>query len=399
MIRATRVVTAVACLALTAALAGCANKGTAVAGEMDVRSLDAGTYPVNRFTYDRNSNGHGPTLEGMRMADAVVPTVKVDPSLKVGRGGIVLTSVKDVVSVSHLSSSAKPVLENRGFIAGFAMSGSDLPDPPGSDNPDPASTTVTIRLLRFPSSDNAKLAAKELEDADFNVALDQNKKLTLPDYPDAFSHWRPTSPTIGVTMPRKEFVISVFASRPRIDQADLLSWAKKALDAEVPVVDAFQGTPPGQIDQLPVDPDRLLARILVSDRDNHTPDPDNFAVYGPNQLVTPAGDEALRQRLVDDTGMDAMALTEDGYLFRTRDAKGGADLVSGLISSLGETSLSPAAPDKVPDTKCVQHKSDSSTSYRCYVVYKRYVGVVSADNQTDALKKGTAQYVLLVNSL
>ncbi|MRH91176.1 hypothetical protein GFY24_27675 [Nocardia sp. SYP-A9097] len=393
MNRATRVITTVTCLALTATLAGCAQQGTAVAGEMDVRTLDAGTYPVNRYTYDRNSNGKGPMLEAMRMADAVTPTVKVDPSLKVGRGGIVLTEIADVVSVSHLSSSAKPVLQNRGFIAGFAISGSDLPDPAGSNAPDPAGTTVTIRLLRFPSSDNAKLAAKELEDADFNVALDQNKKLTLADYPDAFSHWRPGVGSIGVVMARKEFVISIFASRPKADQADLLSWAKKSLDAEVPAVDAFTPTPADKIDALPVDPDRLLARILVPDRENHTPDPDNFAVYGANMLIHPAGDEALRQRLVTDTGMDAMALTEDGYLFRTRDARGGIDLTAGLISSLGETAIS--APDKVPDTKCVQH----SGSYRCYVVYKRYVGVVTADSQDQVRKKATAEYVLLANSL
>ncbi|MEV6069560.1 hypothetical protein AB0L82_23690 [Nocardia sp. NPDC052001] len=396
MNRATRVLTALTCLALTATLSGCAQKGKAVAGEMDVRTLDAGTYAVNRFTYDRNSNGNGPMLEGMRMASAVVPTVQIDPSLKIGRGGIVLTNINDVVTVSHLSSSAKPVLQNRGFVAGFAMSGSDLPDPAGSNAPDPASTTATIRLLRFPSADNAKLAAKELEDADFGVALDQNKKLTLADYPDAFSHWRPGVGSIGVVMARKEFVISIFISRPKAEQGDLLSWAKKTLDAEVPVVDAFAPTPADQIDALPVDPDRLLARILVPDRDSHTPDPDNFAVYGANMLIHPAGDESLRQRLVNDTGMDAMALTKDGYLFRTRDARGGIDLTAGLISSLGETAI--GAPDKVPDTKCVQHRADS-TSYRCYVVYKRYVGVVTGSSPDEVQKKATAQYVLLANSL
>lgn len=398
MNRALRVVTAVTCVALTAVAAGCAQEGTATPGEPDVRTLDAGTYPVNRHSYDPNANGSGAILEGMRMADAVVPTVQVDSSLRVGRGGIVLTTVKDVVSVSHLSSSAKPVLENRGFIAGFATSGSDLPDPAGSTAPDPKATTVTVRLLRFPSADNAKLAARELEDADFTVALDQNRKLTVPDYPDAFAHWRPGVSNVGMTMPRKEFVISVFVSRPSSDQADLLSWLKKSLDAEVPLVDAFAATPADRIDKLPVDPDHLLARILVADRDNRKPNPDSFAVFGPTMLIHPAGDQALRTRLVKDTGLDAMASIDDNYLFRTRDAKSGADLVSGLISSLGETSVSGPGPENVPDTKCV-HRKSGDAAFRCYVIYKRYVGVVNAESQADADRMATAQYALFANSL
>ncbi|WP_067688535.1 DUF7373 family lipoprotein [Nocardia jejuensis] len=392
--RATRIVTVVTTLALTALVAGCGTKGTPVASELDVRTLDVGSYPVDRYTYDRDTNGNGPLLEAMRMSEAVVPSVRVDSTLKVGRGGIVLATMQDVVDVSHLSSSAKPVLQKRGFIAGFAASGSDLNDV--GNVPDPASTTITIRLLRFPSSDNAKLAAKELEDADFAVAPDQNRKLSLSEYPDAFSHWRPGVANVGVTMPRKEFVVSVFVSRPKADQTDLLFWAKKTLDAEAPAIDAFAATPADSIDKLPVDPDRLLARTLVTDRDGHTPNQDTFAIFGPNWLIHPAGDMSLRTRLVADTGMDSMAQADDSYLFRVRDAKAGAELVAGLISSLGETSTT--APDKVPDTKCVRHKSDT-LSYRCYVIYKRYVAAVNADSESDVHQRATAQYALLANSL
>ncbi|MFI1911706.1 hypothetical protein [Nocardia sp. NPDC020380] len=392
--RRARITAGFACVALTALVAGCGQQGHAVPGELDVRKLDTGTYPVNRYTYDKNSGGKGALLEGMRMADAVVPTLKVDSSLNVGRDGQVLTSVDDVVSVSRLSSSARPILQNRGFIVGFAAGGSDREDING--DPDPNGTTVTLRLLRFPSADNAKLAAKELEDADFSVALNQNQKLTLPDYPDAFSHWRPGVPTIGVTMPRGQFVISVFASRPSADQTDLLSWAKKSLDAEVPAVDAFQPTPSDKLDQLPVDPDRMLARTLVADRDNRSPDPDKFAVYGPNFLIMLDDNMALRSRLVSDTGMDELSEADDSFLFRVRDAKGGLDLVAGLIASLGETSGN--GPDGVPDTKCVHHPTGSEP-YRCYVVYKRYVGVVNSATEGDAQKRATAQYALLANSL
>ncbi|MEC3916691.1 DUF7373 family lipoprotein [Nocardia sp. CDC160] len=389
-----RVATAITCLALTALLAGCGKSGTAVPGEMDVRTLDTGTYPVNRYTYDSNNGGKGNTLEGMRMAAAVAPTVNVDSSLNIGRGGVVLSTVDDVVNVSHLSSAVKNVLSNRGFITGYAASGSDRTDI--NDQPDPKGTTITTRVLRFPTVDSAKLAARELEDADFNVALNVNQKLTLPDYPDAYAHWRPGVPNIGVTMARKDFVISLFIIRPSADQKDLLSWAKKTLDADVPMVDAFQETPADKIAGLPVDPDRMLARTLVSDRDNLTPDQDNFAVFPGNWQVLFADDMGYWVKLVADTGADETASADGNFVTRVRDAKAGEDYVTRMISNLQETAA--PAPDKVPDTKCVHRQSDKTPS-RCYVRYKRYVGVVGGTSDSDAQKKAAAQYALLANSL
>ncbi|MFI6868621.1 hypothetical protein [Nocardia sp. NPDC050406] len=397
--RATRVITAAACLTVSALLAGCGVSGTATPGEMDVRTLDSGSYPVDRYTYDQRAESDGPLVEGFRMADAVVPSNKVDSSLLIGRGGIVLEDAQQVVSVSHLSASSRPVLENRGFIVGYAASGSDLPDK--GDTTDPNSTAVTIRLLRFPSADAAKLAARELEDADFNVALDQNRKLTITDYPDAYAHWRPGVPNIGMSMPRGEFVISVFASRPKADEKDLVSWVKKALDAEVPVVDAFQPTPADKIDELPVDPGRMLARTLVPDRDDQQPDQDKFAVYGRTPLVMAAADQNERQRLVDETGLDAMSKADTNFVFRVRDSAAGNKLVEGLIDTLGERWERGSAPDKLPDTTCAQLKRPGGADFpnRCYVVYKRYVALVLGSSESDAKRKATAQYALLANSL
>ncbi|MGW2662040.1 DUF7373 family lipoprotein [Nocardia tengchongensis] len=386
--------TAITCLALTAALAGCGKSGIAVPGELDVRTLDTGSYPVNRYTYDRNNGGKGATLEGIRMTAAVAPSDRIDPALNIGRGGAVLASVDDVLNVSHLASAVKNVLVNRGFLAGFASSGSDREDV--NDNPDPNSTTITTRVLRFPTTDAAKLAARELEDADFSVALNANQKLTLPDYPDAYAHWRPGVPTIGVAMAHKDFVISLFILRPTADVQGLLSWTKKTLDAEVPVLDAFQATPADQIAQLPVDPDRLLARTLVADRDHRTVDPDKFAVFPANWLVLPSDDLKSWTKLVADTGADEMSVADGSFVIRVRDAGAATDLVTGMISNLQETSAS--TPDKVPDAKCVHRSSDKKPS-RCYVRYKQYVGVADGANDAEAQKKAVAQYALLANSL
>ncbi|MEU1429938.1 hypothetical protein ABZ412_22945 [Nocardia sp. NPDC005746] len=394
--RPARVVTALTCLALIAALAsGCGRSGTAVPGELDVRTLDTGTYPVNRYTYDRNNGGKGATLEGIRMTAAVAPAVKIDPALNIGRGGAVLASVDDVLNVSHLASAVKNVLVNRGFVAGFAASGSDREDV--NDNPDPNGTTITTRVLRFPTADAAKLAARELEDADFTVALNINQKLTLPDYPDAYAHWRPGVPTIGVAMAHKDFVISLFILRPTADLQSLLSWSKKTLDAEIPVLDAFAATPNDQIAQLPVDPDRLLARTLVMDRDHRTVDPDKFAVFPANWLVLPSDDLGFWTKLVADTGASEMSVADGSFVIRVRDTQAGADLMAGMIRNLQETTTT-AVDDKVPDSQCVHRSSDKKPS-RCYVRYKQYVGVADGANDAEAKKKAVAQYALLANSL
>lgn len=392
--RPARIVFAISCLAVTALVAGCGKSGTAIPGEIDVRTLDTGSYPVDRYTYDRNANGSGNALEGMRMAAAVVPSVKIDSSLDISFAALVMADSTDVINYGHLAAAAKPVLDNRGYLTGYAAGGSDRAQVNG--NPDPNGTDVTVRVLRFSSADNAKLAARELEDADFNVALNVNQKLSLPDYPDAFSHWRPGVPNIGLAMPHKDFVISLFISRPTANQADLLSWAKKALDAEVPQLDAFGETPADQIAQLPVDPDRLLARTLVADRDHKTPDQDAFALYPANWLVLVADKMADRVQLVANTGLTEIAIADGNFVFRLRDAQAGKDFAAGMIKTLGENSS--AALDKVPDTTCVHRDSDSAPS-RCYVGYKQYVAVVDGTSVSDAQSKAAAQYALLANAL
>ncbi|MTE17288.1 DUF7373 family lipoprotein [Nocardia aurantiaca] len=389
------------CLALTGLLTGCAQSGHPLAGEMDVRTLDVGGNAVDRFHYDTAANGHGDVLEGIRMAAAVVPTMKIDQSLNVGRGSFVHTKIADLVKYDGLPDVAKPILERRGFIVDYATSGSDRPDPKGSDHADPNANAVTMVLMRFPTADNAKLAAREMEDADFAVALQQNVKLTVAEYPDALAHYRPGVNNVGVRMARKDFVLSIFASRPSADQRDLLSLVKRTLDAEVPAIDAFQETPADKLDTLQPDPDNLLARVLADKRDaGRAPDPDTFAVWNTNWNIDSALDQAARKALLEKTGTDAFGFVDDNEIFRVRDAAAGEDLVNGLVTVLGSGFATDSAPDKVPGTRC-GHWTDSSAddAYRCWVGYRRYVAVVFAPNLATVQRKATAQYALLANSL
>jgi hypothetical protein len=394
MVRTQRIALTASCLALAGMLAGCAGvQGTPTAGEIDVRMLEVGTYPVDKHDYSQDSGGKGALLEGMRMSDAVVPTVRIDPMLKFGRGSTVVTDAEQ--ALNFVAKVSKPVFDNRKLVVGYAASGADRPDPAGQ------STAVTNALFRFPDEATAKLAARELEDVDIAISPD-NRKLSSTKYPDAHIHWRPGVPTVGTFMAHKEFVISLFIQRPTADGDDLVKWVDKTLAAQVAQLGKFTATPEDKLDSLKVDPDGLLARVAVADRKDRAPDPASFAVYGGYHTVHRADDESVHLRLIEDAGVDHIGLVDDSYVARTRDAEAAQKLVTGLLDSEGAHYDPLGAPRDVPGAKCLQLNSkgdpEREYKYRCYVAYKRYVGVVTSDKEPDVRQKVAAEYALLANS-
>ncbi|QIS13402.1 DUF7373 family lipoprotein [Nocardia arthritidis] len=366
---------------------------------MDVRKIDVGSFAVDRYHYKQDGGDKSALLEGMRMSEAVAPSVAVDPSLVVGRGSSVLIDPKDAVATGALSNSAEPVLRNRGMVVGYAVSGADKPDPPGKDVPGPDATALTIRVLRFPDESVAKVAAREVNEADFDVASGQNRRLSITQYPDAYIHYRPGVPNVGFFMGYKQFVVVGFIARPTAVENDLTDWVRKALDAETATLSKFQPTPIEKIKQLRQDPDNLLARLVVDKRRDRDPDLTRFAVYGPSWLTFVAPDQAARRKLESDTGVDAIGLVDNGTIIRVRDEQAGQQLISALAAQL--TSYQPSAtPQNAPGTKCLTLSSNvNDWKTRCYVAYKRYVVLINSDDDGEVRTKVPAEYALLANSL
>ncbi|MFC4124788.1 DUF7373 family lipoprotein [Nocardia rhizosphaerae] len=395
----TKIASALCCAALVATVTGCAVSGTPVPGEPDVRGLETGTYPTDRHTYDDTAGSKGALVEGTRMSAAVVPAVRIDPSLSHGRGGTVIPDVER--ALDFVANVSEPVLENREFVTGYAALGSDKPDPDGQTRPAADATAITTALLRFPDATAATLAARELEDVDLAVSPD-NRKLASTEYPEAYLHWRPGVPTIGAFLAHEEFVISLFVQRPRADSADLISWVDKALAAELDQLSSFTATPYDKLAELPIDSERLLARAVVDNRAGLVPDQHSFAVYSTGHLVHNTDDQTTRQRLIESTGAEYIALVDGGSVTRVSDLAGAQALMAGLIGSSGHYD-SLAAPTDVPGAKCLQLNdqgdADEEYRYRCYVPYKRYLGIVSSDQEPDVRQKISAQFALLANSL
>lgn len=402
MLRTTRCGVFTALVALLAAgVSGCGSvAGNPVAAEIDVRTLEVGDFPVDRFSYPQDAGDHGPMLEGIRMSEAVVASSQVDPSLKFGRGSKVLPDPE--TAVDFLANVSEPILKNRRMVVGYAASGADRDDPAGQTRPTPDATAITVVALRFPDTDSAGKAAAELEAADIGVSPD-NRKLESVQHPEALLHWRPDIANIGAFLAHEQFVISLFVQRPKADRDDLIAWVDKTLTAQLNQLESFEPTPTADIADLQVDPENLLSRVVVADRDGHEPDPDQFAVYGRNYLLNSADDQPDRARLFDDAGFERTAYADGSSVARVRDPAGAPILVDGFIESAGSAYDSLPAPAEVPGAKCLQLNDTGDPErqyrYRCFVAYKRYVGVVSSDSEAEIRQKTAAQYALLANSL
>ncbi|WP_278264958.1 hypothetical protein [Nocardia sp. AG03] len=385
------------CGAALLTLTGCAIEGSAVPGEADVRGLETGTYAVDRHHFDDTAGAKGALVEGMRMSAAVAPAVRIDSSLTYGRGGAVVGDVTR--ALDFVANVSRPVLEKRKYVTGYAALGADKPDPADSKRPSADATAVSVFVLRFPDATAATLAARELEDADLAVSPD-NRKLTSTRYPEAYLHWRPGVATIGAFHAHEQFVISLFIQRPRAEATDLTDWADRALTAELAQLARFTATPADKLADLPVDPDRLLSRAVVEDRRGLRPDQNVFGVYSTAHLVNRAYDQTARQELVDATGADQIAVVDGGSITRTRDQSASEALMKGLIDSSDGFDTLPA-PNDIPGAQCLKLRTpaDDTYNYRCYVPYKRYLGIVSAEREPEVRQKVSAQYALLANSL
>ncbi|MBH0774809.1 DUF7373 family lipoprotein [Nocardia bovistercoris] len=403
MVRRSRITLLAAGVALAGLVSACGVQGAAVPGEPDVRTLEVGPYPVDRHSYDQDPHGKGALLEGIRMADAVAPVVSIDPVLNVGvDAGVVATS--DQAVDGYLATVAKPVLDKHNMVVAYRAMGADLPFEPFQTEPvEPSPDTVVLQLLmRFPGAAVAAQAARDLEESDFQVAPDQNRRVRHPDYPAAMIHWRPGVANMGTFVAVGEFVLFVFVARPSADEKDLLAWTGNALRVAIPAAQSFQPTPMDKLNTLRVDPDGLLARVAVQDRDREL-DTDHFSVHPPATLVHMDSNQASLRRTIEQNGLDQVAVIDNSWVLRVRDPSKAPALAADLIAGAGEEFDPVAAPNDVPGATC-QHLNkrgnvDRQYRYQCFVTYKRYVAVVAGDSEADIRQRVAAQYALLANSM
>ncbi|MEU1206770.1 hypothetical protein [Nocardia sp. NPDC005825] len=413
----------VALFVTTAVLAGCGTvAGTPEAGEFDIRKLSVGSYPTDPLEV-RASYTHSPSsgldLAIGRLGDAVVTGPDVDPTFTHG----VLSEAMDV-SIGLglvLSSVAEPVAERNNMMFGYAASASTKPmstvsdpnsflvySPFGHMKPEPDATSFSVTVLQFPDKQRASTAAEQMEAADFDVAPDQNQRVTLDKQPAAKSHWRPGVPSMGTTLAHGQYVVTVFVQQPNPELAGLKSLTEKILAAQQPLLDQVPALSPRDVLRLDYDPQGMLRRTLHPGTFPY-PHAENEVTRAPRGFLHNVDDQARWKTLLEGNGVDSTATTRNGaLLLRARDAKAAAALWAGITNA--ETTA-PDKPADIPDTTCTEttktvkpHRIDQedawdrSDRFICTLHYGRYVARVAGLQLADVSQRAAAQYALLVNS-
>ncbi|MFD6353544.1 DUF7373 family lipoprotein [Nocardia tengchongensis] len=414
---------AVVLLVTTAILAGCGTvEGKPEAGEFDIRKLSVGKYPIDpldvRALY-MHSPSSGLDLAIGRLADAVVTGPDVDQSFSHG----VLSEAMDV-SVGLglvLSHTAEPVAERNNMMFGYTASASTKPisdvrdpesslvfSPFGHMKPAADATSFNITVLQFPDQQRALTAAEQMEAADFDVAPDQNQRVTLDKEPAAKAHWRPGVPTMGTSMAHGQYVVTVFVQQPNPEVVSLKSLTEKILAAQLLLLDQLPALSPRDMLRLDYDPQAMLRRTLHPVTFPY-PHAENEVTRTPRGFLHNVEDQAKWKTLLDDNGVDSTATTRNGaLLLRARNDKAAAALWSGITSA---ATTPTDKPSDVPDTACEEtgnnpkpHRIDQeeawdrSDRFVCTLHYNRYVARVAGTQLADVSQRAAAQYALLVTS-
>ncbi|MBF6411961.1 DUF7373 family lipoprotein [Nocardia cyriacigeorgica] len=398
------VLTRFAAVGTLALLTACSTvTGTPVAAEVDVRTLEVGDYPIEPLDVNGvRVASDGPILEGLRMAGAIAVPHEIDEDLVHSWGTDVIDSPKKAADASAISNVNLPTLERHGFLVAFDIAEADEPFPTDVRPTETDATVTRVVLMRFPDAERARTAARELESTDFAVSPD-NRPVTVPGYAGAHAHWRPGIKTVSALMAHDEIVISVFLQHPTPDLDAMTTRLREIFDAQLPLLDEFEPTPPGEFADLPRDPDDMLRRALTpGPRDQRVPISagDYSAWTGRAAVHFRPVDQPELLEAWDDGGVDAVAESGSTTVFRFRDNAAATAFGTAWAENQGPNSQPIDPPADVPGVRCVERPATTGKSAvaRCYLTYRRHAAFVTGDGPTDVRHQAAAQYALLVNT-
>ncbi|MFF2552640.1 hypothetical protein ACFVUS_16660 [Nocardia sp. NPDC058058] len=370
-------------LAAVLGLAGCGSvvPGIPVAGEVDVRELDVGSYstdPLNYRALSLSKTEFGAELAITRLSGFVATGTEIDPRLRNELAGKAIRTSRDV------DDRLAPIVERNGMMFGFGVGAAA----------ESATTWVRLTVLQFPEPAAARTAAIEVEAAGFSAAPKANAPVTLDWYPDAKAHWRQDIPSLDAALARGNYLIIANIARPEPNLAALQDLGKKAIAAQLPLLDQLPSLSVPQMRALDHDPQDMLRRTLHPKAD-FTPSFDREAVFNARGFRHVAPAPELWRRLLEVGGIDAVArVSEGGLVVRARDPKAATVVLNDLRTAAGQTT---AAPAGVPDAFCVENQS-ATPRFSCTVRSGRYVAQVGSAQLQDAHQRAAAQFAILVNS-
>ncbi|MGF6884059.1 hypothetical protein ABIA39_003700 [Nocardia sp. GAS34] len=398
-------------LATTLTACGSAVHGSAGPSEIDVRTLDIGSYPVDPLDiHDDDPPDLLDSLQiaGLRLSEFVTTAYDVDPRMRVGLTSQSFTSGLLPGSLGP-GDAMTAVAKRDDMYFGFESAGSDQGNFLGSgDWPTPDkqnSTTIDLMVMQFADPATAARAAGDFYAADIG-GNKANQPVPLGKYPDAHAHWRPGAPVMRSFLAHGSYVEAVVAFAPTADQANLSALSEKTYDTEGPVLD--QLSPISDVDTLNLawDPEYLLSRALNPDQDGNPTFGDQNAVFGPRGILHYLPDRADAKKTFTAIGGLKFARTGDALVVRTADAADAAKAVTDRLTPGPHHSNAEAVP-KLPASACVDNSDGGDEwasslggqkRFTCIVAYRNYVGYVESNQLIDAHQRAAAQFALLANS-
>lgn len=351
---------------LAVVLGGCAGvvPGVPRAGEIDVRALDAGTYPVDPLDY-RTTFTHSPeagtALAVLRLAGRVAATEELHPGLvrQTGAG-----PVTDTDALGELPASVSaPILSRNGMRFGFATTAAN----------ETGDILAGLRVLQFPTPDAATTAAEALTGA-----------ITRRGAGTAAAHTVSAHGNYLVS-------VSVEADDPVVRRM----LTQYVISAQTTLLDTLDPLSDREILRLDYDPESVLRRTLH-------PGAAATPGFGADAALTPRGflhlspEPARWRTLFALSGTDLIGRVPDGaVVLRARDEASARTALDHAARTVTPTD----PPAGVPGAFCAEMPgADVRERFSCGVRYGRYLAFVTSAQPVDARQRAAAQYALLVNS-
>lgn len=285
---------------------------------------------------------------------------------------------------ADLGSSRAKILASHHFVAGFSSSrDSEAGSAPG--------TSLVNLVMRFPDGGAASATAAAL--AATNAA---EVPTSIPRHSDAAAS--------AYDMRQRVIVESFTAHGPYV----LYQWVQtnksvvtatelvaKTLDLQGPRIDRFVATDPSRLASLSFDTNGLLANTLPAKAEVFGA---GAGEYSARAALHFQPDPMESAALFKDAGVESVSLRES-MVFQTRNSAAAAHLADELAahaSAAGATQIQGVVG--LPKAKCVDTDMNTdqiSQRFRCYAFAGRYAFQTSSEQQDDARKKATAQYLIL----
>lgn len=384
----------IAALATAAMLTGAAGCGSVVSGQAirpkpDLSGLEAGNYPTEPIQVGTADDKEAARYrEGERLGDFVALPFETDPAFVTalhGLGGPVVLDRRDMQSLVINDTFDEVASE---LIAGWLHTW-------GTEGDAATSQQMSIAVLMFPDAATAETVATQLENDDFTFNSD-NRPVQLPKYPHAKAHWRPGVTSLGSWTSYDRYVVFI-KYNDLTGKADLPSMVQRTedlLDVQIPLLDKFEPTPVDQLEDIELDPDRILALAL--------PKSDEVvAAVGPSSTFRGRGAVHFlglsSLEFLDKGEVSAIALAET-VVMRSRSSQGAEALWEVLRPDDTSDSQPIAAPTGI-DGKvgCFQRKVDEyrRPSNFCVLQTGKFFAHVEGAQIQDLHQKTSAQYALL----